>query len=259
MIRGSAIGSLKTLSSQQKNGHAMIKRLVKKALESKGFTIVRHPIPRFFGDLDFDVVLDVGANRGQYGMGLRRDAGFAKKIVSFEPMSDAFSQLSEQMKPDPQWEGKNWAMGRTRGIQEINVAGNSASSSLLDMLPSHSDVVSGSQYVGKEEIEVRVLDEEFSNFVLEGQQVLLKIDTQGYELEVLLGAAESLNKIAALQLEISLSPLYDGAPLLEDIVSHVRAAGFVPFWFLPGFWNPASHQQLQVDGLFVRKELVSNQ
>lgn len=236
----------------------MFKRLIKKALEKRGFTVGRYPVPRFFEDLDFDVVLDVGANRGQYAMELRRDAGFTKKIVSFEPMSAAYSLLTEQMKDDPKWEGKNWAMGRERGTQEINLAGNSASSSLLDMLPAHSDVVSASQYVGKEEIEVHVLDQEFSNFVQDGQQVLLKIDTQGFELEVLLGAAKSLPKVAALQLEISLTPLYDGAPLVEDIVSHVRAAGFVPFWFLPGFWNPRTHQQLQVDGLFVRSDLLGS-
>ena len=234
----------------------MIKGLIKKALESKGFTIVRHPIPRFFGDLNFDVILDVGANRGQYAMELREGVGFTKKIVSFEPMSAAFSQLSNQMQGDPKWEGRNWAMGREKGTQEINIAGNSASSSLLDMLPAHSDVATGSKYVGKEEIEVRVIDQEFSNFVEEGQQVLLKVDTQGFELEVLLGAAQSLPKIAALQLEISLQPLYEGSPLLEDIVSHVRSAGFVPFWFLPGFWNVKNHQQLQLDGLFVRSDLL---
>ena len=64
----------------------MIKSLIKRVLESQGFTIVRHPIPTFFRELDFDVVLDVGANRGQYGMQLRKNAGFT---VSFEPMSDA--------------------------------------------------------------------------------------------------------------------------------------------------------------------------
>ncbi len=234
----------------------MIKSLIKRVLESQGFTIVRHPIPTFFSELDFDVVLDVGANRGQYAIELRKNAGFTKKIVSFEPMSDAYHQLSEQMRGDTKWEGRNWAMGRERGTQEINIAGNSASSSLLDMLPTHSDVVTGSRYVAKEEIEVHVLDQEFSNFTEEGQQVLLKVDTQGFELEVLLGATESLQKIAALQLEISLLPLYEGAPLIEDIVSHVRAAGFVPFWFLPGFWNPKTHQQLQLDGLFVRSDLI---
>ena len=57
----------------------MIKSLIKRVLESQGFTIVRHPIPTFFRELDFDVVLDVGANRGQYGMQLRKNAGFTKK------------------------------------------------------------------------------------------------------------------------------------------------------------------------------------
>ena len=75
-------------------------------------------------------------------------------------------------------------------------------------------------------------------------------------MEVLKGAANSLPKVAALQLELSLTPLYDGAPLFENIVAHVRSEGFAPYWFLPGLRNRASHQQLQMDGLFVREEFI---
>ena len=225
-------------------------------MEKRGFTICRSPLHRFFSDHRFDVVLDVGANRGQYASELRKDIGYTNRIISFEPMSEAYGLLCKQMQNDSKWTGKNWALGETKGEQEINIAGNSASSSLFDMLPSHKEVLPHSEYVNSETIQVRALDDEISEFTNEGETILLKIDTQGFELNVLKGTAKSLANVAALQLEISLSPLYDGAPLIEDIVAYTRQAGFVPYWFFPGFWNSKTHQQLQVEGLFVREQFL---
>lgn len=225
-------------------------------LEQRGYTFGRHPLSRFFRDHDFDVILDVGANRGQYASELRKKYGYTKRIVSFEPMKKAFDSLTKKMGDDPNWVGKNWALGAESGEQAINIAGNSASSSMLGMLPAHTAAVPGSTYVDSEIAKVCTLDEAFSDFVDPGKTTLLKVDTQGYEMEVLKGASGSLSKIAALQLELSLTPLYEGAPLFENVVAHVRAEGFVPYWFMPGFWNSTSHQQLQMDGLFVREEFI---
>jgi len=229
---------------------------IRRFMERRGYTYGRNPMRRFFLDHDFDTVLDVGANRGQYATELREYWSYENKIVSFEPMSQAYSMLCEQMQGDDRWQGKNWALGESKTEQTINIAGNSASSSLLGMTKAHTDVLPHSEYVGKETIEVRALDDEFADLVPQGDKVLLKVDTQGYELEVLKGATQSLKHIAALQLEISLSPLYDGAPLVEDVVGHARQAGFVPYWFLPGFWNTKTHQQLQIEGLFVREDFA---
>ena len=124
-----------------------IKSAIKSALERRGYTFGRHPMNRFFRDHDFDVVLDVGANRGQYASELRKKFSYTNRIVSFEPMKKAFELLTRKMGDDPSWVGKNWALGAESGEQVINIAGNSASSSLLGMLPAHSDVVPGSAYV----------------------------------------------------------------------------------------------------------------
>ena len=233
-----------------------IQASIKSALEKRGYTFGRHPLGRFFQEHDFDVILDVGANRGQYASELREKFGYKNRIVSFEPMKKAFELLTQEMGDDSAWIGKNWALGSESGEQSINIAGNSASSSMLDILPAHTKAAPRSAYVDSETTKVCTLDEVLSEFVEPEQTTLLKVDTQGYEMEVLKGASNSLSKIAALQIELSLTPLYDGAPLFENVVAHVRTAGFVPYWFLPGFWNPASHQQLQMDGLFVREEFV---
>lgn len=226
-------------------------------LNQRGYCITRFPVRQFFDMHQFDTIFDVGANVGQYGLELRKKFGFKKQIVSFEPTAAAFSKLSNRASPDDLWTALHCGLGSTAGSQTINLAGNSASSSLFSMLPAHSDAAPGSAYVATETIEIKRLDDVFSQYASPDKTVLLKIDTQGYEGEVLAGAANSLNHIAALQLELSLLPLYEGAPLLEDIVAHVRDAGFVPYWFTHGFRNCQTTQLLQMDGFFTRPEYLT--
>ena len=230
-----------------------LREIVRKLLQAKGYALVRQPTRQFFQDNNFDVVIDVGGNVGQFGRVLRHELGYEKKIVSFEPMAKAFEKLNSCAKDDPNWTAWNCALGNSNGSNTINVAGNSASSSLYDMLPRHSDAAPYSAMVGHEAIDVKKLDDVFDEITQPSDKILLKIDTQGYEAEVLAGATESLKHVAALQLELSLSPLYEGAPLLEDLIAQARRHGFAPYWFLHGFRNPETLQLLQIDGLFVRQ------
>lgn len=230
-----------------------LRSFLQQSLLKRGYSLTRNPVHRFFDSHNFDVILDVGANRGQYATQLRKDFGFRNRIVSFEPMKTAFDQLCNQMGNDSRWTGHHCGLGRESGTQTINIAGNSASSSMFEMLSSHTDVLPGSAYVSTEEIDVRKLDDEFDSLVAKDEKVLLKIDTQGFEMEVLLGAARSLANVSALQLELSLSPLYKEAPLFEEVIAHVRSLGFVPYWFTQGFWNFKTHQLLQMDGFFIRQ------
>ena len=218
----------------------------------KGYAVSRYPLARFFREQDFDLVLDVGANRGQYAHELRKELSYHKQIISFEPMSDAFDKLQKAMGSDPNWTGHHTALGSKAGVETIHIAGNSASSSMFDMLDSHSDVLPHSKYVGEEEIKIQQLNKMFPEVAGASEKIMLKIDTQGFELEVLKGADECLGQICALQLELSLSPLYAGAPLFEEVIAFARSQGFAPYWFFPGFWNVKTHQQLQMDGLFLR-------
>ncbi len=89
---------------------------------------------------------------------------------------------------------------------------------------------------------------------LESERLYLKIDTQGYEQEVLCGARETLKKTAAVEIELSLSEMYEGQALLPEVWSMLTAAGFRPAWIERGFRDPSDIWLMQVDGLFVREE-----
>ncbi len=79
---------------------------------------------------------------------------------------------------------------------------------------------------------------------------LLKIDTQGYELEILKGAARSLPKAKAVILETSLIEINEGCPLLHEVVAYMYERGFVAFDILETHRRRADAALLQIDFLF---------
>jgi FkbM family methyltransferase len=127
-----------------------------------------------------NVVLDVGANAGQFAMQMR-NLGFSGKIVSFEPLGSAFELLRQNADKDPKSEVINCALGEINASKEINISANSCSSSLLDMLPAHTKVAPEKSYVAREVIEVRTLDSMINDLCARDDSIYLKIDTQGYE------------------------------------------------------------------------------
>jgi len=228
------------------------------ALVPGGPVVVQHyrhvpikPSPQV--TMNIDVLFDVGANQGQYAADVRVE-GYKKKIVSFEPLPDAYALLAEKAKKDPDWiVHPRCAVGSAPGETMINIAGNSYSSSLLPMTSAHSDSAPDSVYVGQAKTEVITLDSVFDTYVKPGERVFLKIDTQGFEKFVLEGARESLKRIAGVQLELSIVELYSGQMLYEYFFDFLKAQGFYLWSLEPGFYNPESGQLLQFDGVFARK------
>lgn len=237
-----------------------IKRELRKLFWKAGYDVSRfspgsHPVARRGALLRLyriDTVLDVGANSGQYARQLRGELGYAGRILSFEPLSSAFELLEASARRDPKWEVFNLALDDTDQRQEINVAGNSYSSSLLDMLPAHLKSAPTSGYVGTEAVEVRRLDSCFSDLCGSSDRIYLKIDTQGFESRVLKGAEESLSRIDTVQMEMSLVPLYDGEILLPDMCLLMRERGYDLVALEPGFSDATHGQLLQADGVFHR-------
>lgn len=224
-----------------------------------GADIVRYPTLRTEGQRlarllrthRIDVVLDVGANVGQYASGIRR-AGFAGRIVSFEPLPQAFAELTRRCAADPSWSAVGLALGKQRGQTELNVAGNSTSSSVLPMLARHVAAAPESAYTTVCTVPIETLDDVFAEHVSPTERCLLKIDTQGFEYEVLVGAAQSLGNIVGLQLEMSLEPLYEGQVLFKEMLEWVSERGFTLAALEPGFSDQTSGQLLQMDGIFFR-------
>jgi FkbM family methyltransferase len=202
--------------------------------------------------LGIDVVIDVGANDGPYAAALRAD-GFAGRIISFEPQAEAFARLERRASDDPLWEARRCAAGAERGRATLNVSGNSSSSSLLAIEERHVSSAPESAFVASETVDVVRLDD--LDLVGAEDRALLKLDVQGYELEALHGAEQTLERVVAVDTELSLVPLYQGAPLLPEVMSYLLQRGFKLVGLEPVFLDPADGAVLQLDGLFVRAQL----
>jgi len=199
-------------------------------------------------------VLDVGANRGQFYR-LMRSVGFRGRVISFEPIAALHAALTEQAADDPDWViAPCMALGRASGSAALNVASNLASSSILPVLPETLAAAREASYVSTQRVAVERLDSAAARLTPADGALFLKIDTQGYEREVLLGSSELLSRVSVMQLELSLSPLYEGAPLFEELIGFVRSLGYDLYNLIPGFRNRESGQLLQVDGFFMRTD-----
>jgi FkbM family methyltransferase len=210
-------------------------------------------LKNILGATGASIVLDVGANLGQYGDSLLH-GGFKGTLISFEAIPDIHARLLEHAKTSSQ----SWlvapcaAIGSAKGQIEINIAGNSVSSSVLPMMPAHLDAAPQSKYVQKQLVNIERLDEIAEPLLPPTGTILLKVDTQGYEMEVLKGAGGLFGRTVALQLELSLVPLYEGAPTMAEMISFAESNGFELFNLIPGFRDKRSGRLLQADGFFVR-------
>jgi FkbM family methyltransferase len=209
---------------------------------------------RLLRNLEIDLVLDVGANEGQYASALRR-YGYKGKIVSFEPIDPAFSRLMRRANRDHGWEAIQLALGSDTRTTRMHVANNGgASSSLLAMTPLHRTAAPLAEYTHETEVMVTRLDALASDLLAGSKRPALKLDVQGYELNVLAGCAATLDLMVAIQVELSLAPLYIGGPLHEDVLRYLGQRGFKLFHMAPGFWDRSTGELLQYDAVFVRKE-----
>lgn len=203
-----------------------------------------------------DVVLDVGANTGQYAQQELRNSGYKGKIISFEPLSAAYKSLSEAVLADPLWECKNLALSDSEGETVINIAGNSVSSSLLPMLVQHTKTLPDSGYTGTEQIKTVRLDTLRYEVIQQTDCVYLKLDVQGYEMQVLKGAKATLEQVQVVEMELSLVPLYADQVLFRQMLDYMEALNFSLVSLEPGFIDVNTGYVLQADGIFVRNQIT---
>jgi FkbM family methyltransferase len=197
-------------------------------------------------------VLDVGANRGQYGTMLR-EWGYRGRLVSFEPLAAAHAALTRRAAADTAWQvAPRMALGARDGEVEIAVSAESDMSSILPQSALLRQVSPSSAVVGRETVPLRRLDAVAEGYLGTDDRVFLKIDTQGYEAEVRAGAGALLARLVGIQLEMSLIPLYQGEQDFRASFDALAAAGFEPYLLLPGYFERKLARQLQVDGVFMR-------
>lgn len=178
--------------------------------------------------LEINCVLDVGAHEGGYGR-LLREIGYRGEIVSFEPASEPFSLLSVRSRQDGRWRAHRMALGDRSGSRILNVTRERNFSSFLAPGASARTWFPGATEVEREEaVAVVALDEVFHRLTdhVPDLRPFLKVDTQGFDVQVLHGAAESLEWIRGVQIELSMAPLYEGQPDFRQTLSEMEAFGF---------------------------------
>ena len=245
--------------------------LVNAALAPVGLRVVRTSAdPSSFEDefikafaTQLDFLIDVGAHRG----------AFANKFFSHQPTARALlvepnprlaAGLTREFLGNTGVAVASVALDNRHGRSTLNIAGNGGlSSSLLPMGQRHLDASPDSGYTETSLVETYTLDQIAGP--LHFSRALLKLDVQGAEMRVLEGASETLERVWAVLVEVSLVSLYEGDCLLEEVLGFLRGAGFTPFLLDPWFRDRKSMGELiQADLMMIRPELgqaaaISNQ
>lgn len=196
-----------------------------------------------------NLLLDVGANVGQYATEVRK-FGYTNRIVSFEPVGSAFAQLREAAASDPDWELRQVALGETDGTVEINLA--DTLSSILPRDPATAHIFP-TQAHGTETVKLSRLDALWPELYREGDRAWLKMDVQGYEMNVLRGAEKSLKQIVGVEMEMALKPIYQGVPSYRDMIAYIESKGFALWSLQPGSRDMSNGRLMEMDGLFVKE------
>jgi FkbM family methyltransferase len=176
-------------------------------------------------NLKINYVLDVGANKGIFAKHLRM-AGYQGHIFCFEPIRSDCDAISRLAGADPLWQVFNFALGSESGAKPFNVfstpGGNTVFSSFLE-LNGKKDLPSRVESITMRRMD-EVLDELIQNPAT--ARVFLKIDTQGYDIEVLKGCIRWLDKVSLLQSEVTVTPIYRDIPRYTEALAHYESLGF---------------------------------
>ena len=227
------------------------KRAARRLLRSIGFDLIRFGpqgttlpmrLATLLPRLGIDTVVDVGAHWGEFGL-LLRDSGFHGRIISFEPASANVERLMRVTSGDPDWLVRPEALGRADQTLEMNVTRQTLFNSFRRPLETALEQFPGATVQGHEAVIIRRLDAVLDE-CLPGtsSRVYLKLDTQGWDLEVLAGATGCLGRIQGIQTEVSMRPIYEGAPGYAESITTLEGLGYT----LTGLFPVAGDSFLRV-------------
>jgi len=203
-------------------------------------------------DRNVNVLIDVGANIGQYARELRLH-GWGNQIISFEPISEAYEILKSRAQRDKNWHiYEKCAIAERNGKVDLQISHNLVSSSILQISETHINAAPRSKVIRTETVPVRTLDSCLSDYISNADILAIKIDVQGLEFAVLSGANQILSQTKVLQVELSLAPLYRGQSDWREVIDHIVGAGFQLHAIFEGFVDNNTGATLQIDALFVK-------
>ncbi len=178
-------------------------------------------IKRLLDTLAINCVIDAGANQGQT-VRLLRGLGFKGYIYSFEPQRRIYAVLERACRKDPNWKGFQVALGDRAKTLHLKV--NPESNEMSSLLDLHRQP----QGLSEEMVQVIPLDSLFPSLIepIVDPRVFLKIDAEGYDLNIFRGATNALPNILALQAEVFVHPVYTQAPPYLEALREYEQAGF---------------------------------
>jgi FkbM family methyltransferase len=216
-------------------------------------------LQRLLAYYDVDCIFDVGANYGQYASMLREKINYKGLIISFEPIPDAAIRLRELSKDDPLWVIEECALSKENDEKKFHIMESNQFSSLS--LPNHSEV---DLFVDMNKVksEVTVKSETLLSVFrrLETQfsfsRPFLKMDTQGFDVEVVNSGAEILQKFVGLQSELAVKKIYQNSIDFRDAITIYMKHGFSLSAFVP---NNSGHfpRLVEIDCIMVRNNLLN--
>lgn len=205
---------------------------------------------RWLETLGIRTVLDVGAHTGETAERLHELFPQAT-VLSFEPLRDSFETMQRKLGDRPYQRCFNLALGAEPGEQEIHRSAFAQSSSLLKMSELHKQAYPFSAGSSRELIRTDTLDAVAARIPLEAE-IFLKIDTQGFEKNVLLGGEQTLRRVRIIVVELSFSELYEGQPRFPEMYAFLTERGFEYRGSWDQFQNPKDGAPLQQDAIFMR-------
>lgn len=220
-------------------------------IKKKESPLLSAHLKKIIEDYEINLVIDVGANNGQFGRLLRK-IGYKGDILSFEPVSSTFEKLRENSANDKRWRQIKLALGNKKGTEIINVFDSTDFSSILNPNEFGKQTFKQIRTSQTETIEIDTLDNILAND-LKTRKIFLKMDTQGYDLNVFNGAKKSVNSIVAILSEISFLPIYEDMPDYHQVLKEFEANGFVVTGLFPVSRNK-NLSIIEMDGVLINKQ-----
>ena len=202
-----------------------------------------------------NLVIDVGANTGQFASYLRTHVGYKNRIISFEPISDNYKKIVKLTENDSFWSVFCYALGAEETNKSFNIMKEDQFSSFLHPTTKNIDSFVDNNIIDRTEtISLRKLDNVLNELDLINSKsnIYLKLDTQGYDLEVIKGAQNSLSRISILQTELSVINIYDDMPKMNYVIDKLRDIGFEIAGLFP-ISTDKNYRVIEFDGIFVNK------
>src|SRR5205085_34978 len=204
-----------------------IRELARRSLRKHGLALVRYAPDeyphllrhRLLSEQGVELVLDVGANVGQYVDHLRGE-GYTGRILSFEPAGDTFRELSARSAHDPSWEVRRLALGDRQGTVQLHKYAESAYNSALRGVDGAVPAPAGD-----EDVELTTLDALEGDAWTRGDRICLKVDVQGFETQVLTGARGLLARCSIVEVELSTVAMYEGQALFPEVAEMLYGVG----------------------------------